>query len=266
MSCRFIRKLKYVFIFLVLLFLTGGRTFSQSAVFEDGEELLYNVYYSFINIGWAKFSTERITGKSGYFTCRSKLKSNDALPFVDVNYEFVSEVEVSGTNIKPHKFTAFEYKDSKKSIVTYLFNYDSAYITINKIGYDGNTEVDKIVRTSTFFQDGLSIFYFARLNSVLNETKYVPVIMHVDTALMKINFNNDKTETDIDAVDYDINSVYIDGFSYFIAVFGLTGEFEGWFSNDNARIPLKAKLQVKIGNVTLELAEWKRKGWQAPKY
>ena len=35
---------------LVLLLLAGDKTFSQSAVFSDGEELIYDVYYSFINI------------------------------------------------------------------------------------------------------------------------------------------------------------------------------------------------------------------------
>jgi hypothetical protein len=91
-----------------------------------------------------------------------------------------------------------------------------------------------VISSSTNFQDGLSIFYYARLNSTLSETRYVPVIMYVDTALMKINFKNQKTETDIDAVNYDINSVYIDGFSYFNAVFGLTGDFEdGLSQNDN---------------------------------
>jgi hypothetical protein len=73
---------------------TGDKTFSQSEVFEDGEELFYEVNYSFINIGWVKFNTERVTGKTNQFTCRAKMKSNDALPFVDVDYEFISEMEV----------------------------------------------------------------------------------------------------------------------------------------------------------------------------
>src|SRR3990172_654865 len=256
----------FILIYLVLLSFTGSRTFSQTEVFEDGEELFYDIYYSFVNIGWAKFNTERVTGKSNVFICRSKLKSNDALPIVDVNYEFESEFEVNGLNIKPKKFTAYEYKDSKKSVVTYIFNYDSSLVTIKKTGFEGNIEADKVIKTSTVFQDGLSIFYYARLNASLNESKYIPVIMHVDTAMMRINFNNQKTDIDIDAVNYDINSVHIEGYSYFIAVFGLTGDFEGWFSNDNAKIPLKAKLQVKIGNVTLELNHWKRKNWSAPKY
>jgi hypothetical protein len=252
--------------FLVLFLFSGGRTFSQSAVLEDGEELYYEVYYSFINIGWAKFNTERVTGKSNRFICRAVLKSNDAMPFVDVNYEFISELELAEKIIRPHKFTAFEYKDNKKSILTCNFYYDSGYVSIKKTGYDGNTEFDKKIVSSTLFQDGLSIFYYARQNTGLNESKYVPVIMHVDTALMKINFSSQKTDIDIDPVDYDINSLHLDGFSYFTAVFGLTGEFEGWFSNDEARIPLKAKLQVKIGNITLELESWKRKGWLPPRF
>lgn len=255
-----------IFFVLVLFLVCGGRTFSQSAVFEDGEELYYEVYYSFINIGWAKFNTERVTGKANSFICRGVLKSNDAMPFVDVNYEFISEVEVNGKVLKPYKFTAYEYKDNKKSVLICNFYYDSGFVAVKKTGYDGNTEFDKKIVSTTLFQDGLSIFYFARLNSGLNESKYVPVIMHVDTALMKINFNSQKTDIDIDAVDYDISSLHLDGFSYFTAVFGLTGEFEGWFSNDEARIPLKAKLQVKIGNITLELDSWKRRGWSAPKY
>ncbi|HEY3250033.1 MAG TPA: DUF3108 domain-containing protein [Ignavibacteria bacterium] len=257
---------KYIYFLLVLLSFYGGKTFSQSDVFEDGEELYYDVNYSFINIGWVKFNTERVTGKTNIYVCKAKMKSNDALPFVDVDYEFISEMEVKDLSILPRKFTAYEYQKGKKSTLTYDFNYDSGFVTIKKIGFDGNVEADKIVKSSTRFQDGLSIFYYARLNSALTEPKNVPVLMHVDTALMKINFNNQKAKIDIDAVDYDINSVHLDGFSYFTAVFGLTGEFEGWFSNDNARIPLKAKLQVKIGNVTLELEQWKRKSWTAPKY
>jgi len=264
-SSMYLRKI-FLFLFIVLFQFSADRTFSQSAVFEDGEELLYDVYYSFINIGWTRFNTERVSGKSNHFICRAKLKSNDALPFVNVDYEFISEIEVIGQTVKPHKFTAYEFKESKKSTVTCVFNYDSSFIAVKKTGFDGIIEVDKVIRTSTGFQDGLSIFYYARANASILETRYVPVIMHVDTALMKINFNNQKTEVDIDAVKYDVNSVHIDGFAYFNAVFGLTGDFEGWFSNDNARVPLKAKLQVQIGNVTLELVEWKRKGWTPPKY
>jgi hypothetical protein len=62
---------------LVLLLLINSRTFSQSEVLYDGEELYYEVDYSFINIGWAKFNTEKMPGKENFYTTRAKLKSNN---------------------------------------------------------------------------------------------------------------------------------------------------------------------------------------------
>jgi len=251
---------------LVLLLLINSRTFSQSEVLYDGEELYYEVDYSFLNIGWAKFTTEKVPGKENFFITRAKLKSNTSLPIVDVDYDFISEIELKNGRMIPHKFTAYQYKDGKKSTLVTTFNHDSSFISLYKTGYEGNIEVDTRFSTSTVFQDGLSIFYYARYNTPKTRTEYVPVIMHTDTSIMKIDFNNAKTDVEIGEIDYDIASVYLEGFSYFKAVFGLTGDFSGWFSYDEARIPLKAKLQVEIGSITLELKSWKHGSWQPPRY
>lgn len=250
----------------VLLLLISSRTFSQSEVFYPDEELYYEVNYSFINIGWAKFTTEKVAGKKDYYICRAKLKSNNSLPYIDVDYDFISELEVKDNKVIPHKFTAYQYKDGKKSTETCDFNYDSSIVRIKKIGYENSIETEKKILTSTLFQDGLSIFYFARINTNTDHTQNVPVIMHMDTSLMKIDFSSKKTGVEIDEADYEISSVYLEGVSYFTAVFGLTGEFSGWFSKDEARIPLKAKLQVEIGSITLELKSWKHGSWQPPRF
>jgi hypothetical protein len=53
---------------------------------------------------------------------------------------------------------------------------------------------------------------------------------------------------------------------HFVGVYGLTGEFMAWLSDDNYRIPLKAKFGVTIGNITLELVKYKRQDWKPPVY
>ncbi len=257
---------KYSGLILVLLLITSSRTFSQSEVLFEGEELYYEVNYSFINIGWAKFNTEKVPGKENFFICRSKLKSNNSLPIVNVDYDFISEIELKDKKIITHRFTAYEYKDGKKSVLVCDFNNDSGFISFKKTGFDNNTEIDTKILTSTQFQDGLSIFYFARANTNKDQAEYVPVMMHTDTSLMKIDYSSKKTSVEISEADYDIASVYLEGFSYFKAVFGLTGDFSGWFSYDEARIPLIAKLQVEIGSITLELKSWKHGNWQPPRY
>ncbi|MCX7878558.1 MAG: DUF3108 domain-containing protein [Ignavibacteria bacterium] len=253
-------------IFSVQLVLFTGWTFSQISVFQDGEELFYEVYYSFVNIGWSKFYTERVTGKSNFFKTYAKLKSNESIPFVDVNYEFISEIEVSGNQIKPHRFISYEFKDKKKSTLECIFKYDSGYVKVSKTGFDGKEEINKIIYVNKIYQDGLSILYYARFFSLNDASEYIPVLMHDDTARMLIKADTKKRRVSINDYKNDISSVFIEGFAYFTAVYGLTGEFSGWFSNDEARVPLKAKLEVKIGTVTLELKSWKRKNWNPPDY
>lgn len=250
----------------VLLLFISSRTFSQSEVFYEGEELYYEVNYSFINIGWAKFTTEKVPGRENFYLCKAKLKSNNSLPLIDVDFEFISEIENINGKLKPHRFTSNQYKDGKKSVEVYDFLYDSAKVNIKRTGYEGNVEIEKSINTSTVFQDGLSIFYFARANTNKDRIEYVPVLMQTDTSMMKIDFSTKCTGIEISEADYEISSVYLEGVSYFTAVFGLTGEFSGWFSYDNARIPLKAKLQVEIGSITLELKSWKHGNWQPPKF
>ncbi|MGH2575762.1 MAG: DUF3108 domain-containing protein [Ignavibacteria bacterium] len=256
----------YVKVLLVLLFLVSNKTFSQLEVLENDEELYYEVSYSFINIGWVKFTTKKKDGSPDVYICNAVMKSNDALPFITVNYEFTSELITKDNNIFPVYFTSKEFKGNQTSILTYDFNYDSSFVNLKKIGFNNEIEYEKKMPLHSVYQDGLSIFYYARFNSFKNGSRNVPVLIHQDSSSLNINFNTAKKEIEIDEVDYPLSSVYVDGMSYFSAVFGLTGEFSGWFSNDKARIPLKSKLRVKIGNVTLELKDWKRKNWSPPKY
>jgi Protein of unknown function (DUF3108) len=260
-----ISKILKLFV-MVLLLTVSNKTFSQSGVFSDGEELIYDVYYSFINIGWAKFNTTRVIGTKNRYMCQAVLKSNEALPFVTVDFNFTSEIEVLDNFVRPVKFISKEFRDGKVSIITYGFNYDSSSAYIKKIGFEGQTEYEERIPLYGVYQDGLSIFYFARFNFFSNKSVDVPVLINQDSSSIHINFNTAKTDIDIGEVNYDISSVYLDGSTNYKFVFGLTGDFSGWFTNDAARIPVKAKLKVKIGNVTLELKGWKRQGWNPPKY
>jgi hypothetical protein len=253
-------------IVLALLLFTGNKAFSQSAVFEDGEELYYEVYYSFINVGWVKFNTTKVVGKKDTYQCIAKLKSNDALPFVNIDYEFKSQIEIRNNNVRPVYFESTETKDSKKSIITYIFNYDSNFVDIKKIGFENQIEYTKRIKPYGIYQDGLSIFYFARYNFFSRQRMDVPVLINQDSANVTLDFNTDKTNVEINTVSYDISSLLLDGNTGYELVFGLTGNFEGWFSNDNARIPIESKFRVKIGNVSLELRNWKRQNWIPPKY
>ncbi|HED05950.1 MAG TPA: hypothetical protein ENI61_04625 [Ignavibacteria bacterium] len=104
------------------------------------------------------------------------------------------------------------------------------------------------------------------MNTGKDTSVNLPCFVNEKKVYTHINFYKNVVPISIDAVNYKISSVKIDGTTNFISIFGLTGHFEGWFSNDDAAIPLLAKMKVIIGNVTLELKKWNRKGWIPPEY
>ena len=104
------------------------------------------------------------------------------------------------------------------------------------------------------------------MNSGKNFSVNVPCIVNEEKVKTRINFYNETESISIDAVDYDIACTRLDGEMDFISIFGLTGYFEGWFTNDEAKIPVVANMKVILGNVRLELISWKRNGWQPPEF
>jgi hypothetical protein len=86
-----------------------------------------------------------------------------------------------------------------------------------------------------------------------------------DTVNTVINFAGTIGKQTIDAVDYPIRTVYLNADANWTGIYGLSGRAEGWFSDDDARIPIVAKMNVYVGAVRLELVKWKRGSWQPPK-
>ena len=115
-------------------------------------------------------------------------------------------------------------------------------------------------------QDGLSLFYYAREHVRQKKEVNVPTVIDNKVAATYIDFQNKIEDADIDAVDYPVETVFFNGRADFVGVVGMTGGFRGWFSNDSARIPIIARLNVWLGSIKVELKSWKRQGWQPPRY
>ena len=107
-------------------------------------------------------------------------------------------------------------------------------------------------------------FFHARNN--LHQKKEAKIPTYIDTTeeITNINFLDERAEVEIDAVNYPIEVLQLEGNANFVGIFGLTGEFEGWFSNDIASIPIKARLKVILGNIRVELRRWNRENWIPP--
>jgi hypothetical protein len=235
-----------------------------SRILVEGEELTYNVRYSFINLGQVRIRTlQKVASEpSTSYLSRAFIDSYSGVPFVDLHAVFES---VMDSTIFSRKFMG-KVKDGKVwDFARYTFEYDQNRVLIETGRRDTIVEKRDTAAITTHTNDGLSIFFFARDRLFSRKKINVPTFIREKKVNTYLDFHGENTTADIDAVDYPVDVIGFDGTAEFVGIFGLTGDFEGWFSNDEARVPIKAKMKVIIGSITIELMEWKRPGWQPPR-
>ncbi|MBU2446804.1 MAG: DUF3108 domain-containing protein [Bacteroidetes bacterium] len=238
---------------------------SGKNIFVVGEDLTYEVRYTFIKIGEIKIKTLRKFIKDGneVYETRAYIDSYDGLPFVDLHSIYNSQVT---EKFLSEMFIGLDKHKIGWRFTKYDFDYKKRSIFVQK-GFKDNWKVDfeENVSFSENLQDGLSLFFFARGNTRQKKTYDIPTYLNETTTLTTINFYNKSEPVKIDALDYDIDCVKIDGLVRFTGIFGLTGNLEGYFSNDEASVPIKATMKVIIGNINIELKKWNRNDWQPPR-
>jgi len=211
-----------------------------------------------------KIKDKKILNGKTYYSTIAYIDSYDGIPFVNIHQTYESNVSSDNYSLF---FRGINREKEPYSFTEYYFNYDADSVRVKKGRFSpSKIWTDSIGFVDTFYQDGLSIFYFARNSTGHNWSVAVPCFVTEEKVRTKINFYEEIEAISIDAVDYDISCTRLDGEMDFISIFGLTGYFEGWFTNDEASIPVVANMKVIIGNVRLELVKWKREGWQPPEF
>jgi hypothetical protein len=258
-------KIKLFTIAALVLFLIGiNNNAKAEGMVYPGEELTYEVSFMGIKLGSIRMVIEGYQDLNGLKIVKGKsyIDSYDGIPFVDLKVTFESWMDTTITH--SHKFVSNTKTSDGWYYEQTLFDYANKRIKID--GYQ-NKKLAKtdIIQTNKRWSDGLSLFYIARQFLYAKKNLKIPTLMDKDTVQTSINFMVKKEKVDIDAVSYPVRTVYFSGNANWTGIYGMTGAFEGWFSDDYACIPIKAKLKVYIGNVDVELKNWKRKGWGPPK-
>jgi hypothetical protein len=238
----------------------------NDSVFQIGEELTYNVSYLSFDLGQIRIKQVEEITKDHRIVHRftAYIDSYKGVPFVDLHAIYESLTDHSNYSTW---FQARDKKDTSWLSTIYNFDYPKRLMWIEQ----GIWKTEKItrrdtLRVDTVCQDGLSLFFLARHYVLTPHEVNIPVVIGEKKGNTYINFSGERMKEEIDAVDYPIDVVHFEGEAGFIGIFGLSGGFEGWFSNDAARVPILAKMKVLLGNIRIELMSWKRNGWTPPRY
>ncbi len=242
----------------------------EPPLLQVGEELEYIVRYSFFDIGRIRF---RIISKETHanrpvYRAAVYMDSDPSLGWLlNVHIRFYGLMD---SLIFSHTWLSEDSTASDVSFRSMLFDYSRNQMLFTKGNrtLDGFTTVTQrdTVEISGPSQDGMSLFFFAREYVRSSWKVDVPTFMDTREEQARIRFTGERRSVRIEAVPYPIETMYLDGTADFVGVFGVTGDYEGWFTNDAARIPVFAKMKVVLGSVEVELVKWTRKGWSPPPY
>jgi hypothetical protein len=235
-----------------------------AGVFLPGEELVYNVRYGFIDLGQVRIVTGDRVKVDGHtaFNGEASIQSYKGVPFVDLHALYYSVMDSTGFS---HRFVGKTREDGIWSYSRYLFQYDQNRVVM-ELGTDGEAVEERdTLSLETRYNDGLSLFFHARDLLFSGKQVNIPTFVREKKGNTFIDFNGNRRSVETDFIDYPVDAVGFEGNAGFVGVFGLTGDFEGWFSNDGARVPIMARMKVIIGSVTIELVKWTRPGWEPPR-
>lgn len=258
-------------LFSITVSLSGYQTKSDTGIVKKkqllvGEEIVYKVKYLFFELGEVrlKITDASVQNRDTIYKAAAYIDSYEGVPFVTLHQIYESSFNQNQIPVM-FRGTVLGEKDTSVTQYTFKKNENLVHIYRGRL-YPEEKWVDSTVVLNEDHQDGLSIFYFARMRTGEENKMNVPCFVNEKSENTILNFYAKNEPVEINLIDYEIDCVYLNGKTDFVSIFGLTGEFEGWFTNDEYAVPVLAEMKVIIGNITLELIDWKIEGWTPPKY
>ena len=235
-----------------------------SRVLVEGEDLTYNVRYYTFDLGQVRIKTlKRIEkGKSVSYQTFAYIDSYKKVPLANLHAVFESLID---TAVYSHFFLGKALDGDSWAFGRYKFEYPLQRVFMESGRRDTIVHKRDTLVLNSKMQDGLSLFFYARDRLFSGKKENIPAVVQEKKVNTYIDFSGKRKSVDVDFIEYPVDVVGFDGTMEFTGIFGLTGDFEGWFSNDEARIPIVAKMKVILGSVTVELMKWDRPGWKPPK-
>jgi hypothetical protein len=244
---------------------------AATTILCPGEDLTYEVSWSFVKIGTIrlKMINQSGEGSNRRYIAKAYINSYPGLPFVNLH-------SVMETHLDKECFSDYyevrERDGDRWNVVRYHFNRQAKSLLVERgvadsaRGNDVRMETIDSVAIDDKSLEGLSLLYFSRANVKCGRQMTMPTIIDGKSGYTQFDFFGKSGSIKLDAVQYPVSVVQFNGDAKFSGIFGLTGPFKGWFSNDAAQIPIKAELKVILGSVNVELIRWNRAGWEPPRY
>ena len=224
---------------------------------QIGEQLTWKVRWSFIRLGTLKMIVEdtvRIKNQKLY-RIRLLMDSNPVLIFVNIHNKYECLVD---SLFRPVVYMVNENNGGDRNLLLYQFDYQKKLAIMQVLNADDTTKVvkQKTIPLEHTLYDGISLTFFARGNAYPDKRFRLYTFINDQTGPLDMYFSPEMEKIKISAINKKMSTIRVEGTFHIKGIAGVTGDYKGWFTLDERRVPLKALMKVFIGNVVVELEAW----------
>ena len=257
------------FLLAVAIEATAQEASVCQAVLQPGEVLQYKVKWNFLRLGTITMKAERdsLNVDSTSYKLILNVESNPDLVFIKIK-EY-NESVVNASDMMSRHFFAMHNSNGNRQEIHH--DYDEANHRASISVKDLNAE--KLLQADTIehavpYVDGPALFFYTRWQSKSKQILKAPTLVGETIENTTLDFTHRREYIEIDASHEPIRARKYTGSADWKGgtAAGISGDFAGWVSDDEAAIPLRAEMKVLLGSITLELEKWTRPGWAPPTY
>jgi hypothetical protein len=258
------RLLAVLLAFLAMFTVTQSQSISNSytsAPFAEGEVLRYSVSWSFVHLGSIEIrqSTKRVANDARR---RVQLTARTAsgVPVVDIAIKDMALLLPSDPRCTD--FIVRKDHDPKER-KHYRYDPPTKRFTLEHV--IGDQAPAKTARTEPRrCFDALGFLMYMRGLAGSGERIVVPTLMDFEIVDTRITCHRKVEEMDVEAFDDDVPAYRVSVSAGWEdeSLGGMQGDYEVWFLDDPASIPVYAEIDLALGSISIELESCKRPGWK----
>ncbi len=237
---------------------------NPGGVFVSGERLEYKVKWLFFRLGTIVVTTDRLPGAADIFRTSITLDSNPNLFFISIHNRY--EALVNSNPVRCEVFRSLEIDGDDTLVTSYTFDQALRRVHMLQSLLPDSILREEIKDSVDRFYDGASLFFFARSIVHKDTSLSVPTLVEFDMFSTDLTVTGTIVPVSIGPLDEPVVTREISGRANFegSTFGGFSGDFKGWFSNDDAAVPIRAEMSITLGTVNVELERWIREGWAPP--
>jgi len=226
-------------------------------ILDADERFTYEVRYGFLRLGNVNVYLKGDTVHRGTEAVHmvTEMISNRRIPLVGHReHHYHNFMAVNDSLPFGLRFWHDSMHDGRMERYLFDFDYEAGFV----YSYEDGELVDTLDLDRPA-DGGPAVMYYSRLFAGTDKKTVYPIYIDHDLSEVSMNFSSETVSYKSPAFpDKEIRAYTMDGYAGFDGPFGFSGEFTGYFMDDEMRIPLEARVSIWVGSVRVRLTEYER--------